>query len=110
MQGAVNGKIPDFKKGWARDNFWSTVVLGTLEVGKHDVNNVNNVNNVQCLITVSIGEILSPGEETRAAASISVHCDTDATLNSAKIHARPTVPNKSSVRGRLQFSTNLTTS
>ena len=48
-------KIPDFKKGWARDNFWSTAVLGTLEVGKHDVNNVNNVNNVQCLITVSIG-------------------------------------------------------
>ena len=50
------------------ENFWSTFILGTLEAGKHDVNNVNNV---QCLMTVSIGEILSPGEEVRVAASIS---------------------------------------
>ena len=38
-------------------------VLGTLEAGKH---NVNNVNNEQGLITVSIGEELSPGEGTHA--------------------------------------------
>ena len=38
-----------------------------LGAGKH---NVNNVNNVQCFVTVSIGKVLSPGEETQAAASI----------------------------------------
>ena len=38
-----------------------------LGAGGHDVNNVNNV---QCLITVSIGKTLSPGEETWAVASI----------------------------------------
>ena len=72
-QGAANGKIPDFKRGWGgrvgssgwgSENFSLTFVLGTLEAGKHDVNNVNNV---KCLITVSIGEELrelSPREET----------------------------------------------
>ena len=56
--GGVGGGVGS---GWGLGNFSSTFVLGTLEAGKHDVNNVNNV---QCLITVSIGEILSPGEET----------------------------------------------
>ena len=56
------------------DNFWLTFVLGMLGAGGHDVNNVNNV---QCLITVSIGEKLSPGEETWVAASIPVHSYTD---------------------------------
>ena len=77
--------------GWGLGNFSSTFVLGTLEAGKH---NVNNVNNVQCLITVSIGEILSPGEETLGGCVnlspllyIWQGCQT---LNSTNIHVRPT--------------------
>ena len=112
QQGAANRKVSYFKRGgvgggvgsgMGSGNFSSTFVLGTLEAGKHDVNNVNNV---QCLITVSIGEILSPGEETRAAASISVHSYTDARdarHSIAQISTRDP-PNKFSVRGRLQFS------
>ena len=65
-RGGANGKIPDFKRGSGRvGSGWGVgqlFVLGTLEAGKHDVNNVNNV---QCLMTVPIGEILSPEEETR---------------------------------------------
>ena len=84
-------------------NLSSTFVLGTLEPGKHDVNNVNTV---QCLITVSIGEVLIPGEETQAAASISVHSYTDAKDARHSTAQRSTryPPNKFSVRGQLQFS------
>ena len=38
--------------GWGSEKIWSTFVLGTLEAGKHDVNN-------------SIGEKLSPGEHSQ---------------------------------------------
>ena len=61
-----------------------------LGAGKHDVNNVNNV---QCLITVSIGEALRPGEETLVAASIPTP-DTQPTQD---------LLNKFSIRGQLQF-------
>ena len=67
--------------GWGWENFWLTFVLATLEAEKHDVNNVNNV---QYLITVSIGEALSPGEETRVAASIPVHSYTDVRHSTAQ--------------------------
>ena len=85
-QGGANDKIPDFwgggvGSGWGSENFWLTFVLGTLEARKH---NVDNVNNVQYLIIVAIGEILSPGEETRAAASISVHSYTDVRHSTAR--------------------------
>ena len=53
-----------------------------LGAGKHDVNNVNNV---QCLIIVSIGKVLSPGEETQAVASIPTARDARHST-----HARPT--------------------
>ena len=58
--------------GWGSENIWSTFVLGTLEAGKHDVNN-------------SIGEKLSPGEHSTAQRSTR------------------DLPNRFSVRGRLQF-------
>ena len=59
--GGVGGWVGS---GWGSENLSLTFVLGTLEAGKHDVNNVNNV---KCSITVSIGEELrelSPREET----------------------------------------------
>ena len=67
--------------GWGSENLWLTFVLATLEAERHDVNDVNNV---QCLITVSIGEKLSPGEETRVAASIPVHSYTDVRHSTAQ--------------------------
>ena len=67
-----------------------------LEAGKHDVNNVNNV---QCLITVSIGKKLSPGEETWVAASIPVHSYTDVRHSTAQ-RSMLDLHNKFSVRGQ----------
>ena len=81
------------------ENLWSTFVLGTLEAGKYDVDDVDDVN---CLITVSSGEKMSPGEETWAVASLSAHCYTDARHSTAKRSTRD-LPNKFSVRGRFQF-------
>ena len=94
--GGVGGGVGS---GWGSENLWLTFVLGTLGAGKHDVDDIYNV---QCLITMSIGEKLSPGEETRAAESISVHSYTEARHSTAQRSMRD-LPKKFSVRGRLQF-------